>query len=297
MSHLPPVTLSFTLPQDYPSLSPPSVSVSCPWLHSTHTHRIQDQLLELYRDQGGGVILFTWLSFMQEELLAFLGMETEIITSDLVDAQELNSDLAESQEVTDQAEAPQLGECRGETTVQKPPRSDSKLIGTVKKWKQDRDVSGHGYLRGEGNMEWSFALKDCLLVPEQWERSFLFSKGDRVSFEEIRMASRKPSRAVNVELILERDNGGIVEKPCIKNDCDKIAVANPASNSEPVREVISRETNNYGGKKTSKQQKIITLLREFNQMKKDERFSVSLHSCHICFTDKVCLTEISSWSD
>ena len=68
-------------------------------------------------------------------------------------------------------------------------------------------------------------------------------------------------------------------------DCDEIV-----NNVDPVRKLIGRETNNAGiaGKKTSKQKKIITLLREFNQMKKDEKFSLSLHSCDICFTDKVC---------
>ena len=36
MAHLPPVSLSFSLPPDYPSLSPPSVVISCPWLHTKH---------------------------------------------------------------------------------------------------------------------------------------------------------------------------------------------------------------------------------------------------------------------
>ena len=40
-------------------------------------------------------------------------------------------------------------------------------------------------------------------------------------------------------------------------------------------------------KKKSRRQILITLLREFNQMKEEEVFSSSLNSCEICYVDKV----------
>ena len=125
-------------------------------------------------------------------------------------------------------------------------------------------MSGHGYIRGEGNSEWSFQLRDCIATVQQAASPSLFSKGDRVSFEEIRNPAWKTRRAVNVQREEEgADSGG-------------------AAGSDKTTRLM-RETE----RKPSKHHQIITLLREFNQMKKDEKFSVSLHSCDICFTDKV----------
>ena len=219
--------------------------------------------MALYQDQGGGVVLFTWLSFMQEELLAFLGMETEINTSDLVDLETLKgSDSPEGR--------------LGETTTEmagEPSASQqqtARLLGTVKKWKQEGTRSGHGYIRAEGNNEWSFQLRDCILTVRQSEEPLLFSKGDRVSFEENRNSARKTRKAVNVKR--EDDD-----------DCDSPDQASGAAGSTNCDKTSRRETES----KLSKHHKIITLLREFNQLKKDEKFSVSLHSCNICFSDKV----------
>ena len=267
-------------------------------------YRLEHQLLELHTEQGGGVVLFTWLSFVQEELLAFLGMETEINTTDLVDAQEVDNGETESllmEELKiDQSVQPEDSQGATSTSFQQLPEvrcnSTSLSLGTVKKWKQEGSNSGHGYIRGEGNREWSFSLKDCLILAHQHQQPSLFSKGDRVCFQQVRNSARKSARAVNVRLsdaneLIKNDHDKQVETEddamSSRNlpDCDEIV-----NNVDPVRKLIGRETNNAGiaGKKTSKQKKIITLLREFNQMKKDEKFSLSLHSCDICFTDKVC---------
>ena len=226
--------------------------------------RLQDQLLSLYQDQGGGVILFTWLSFMQEELLAYLGMETEINTSDLV--------REESDSLADQF--PQLEERLAETTAEKNPtpshQHTSRLVGTVKKWKQEGSKSGHGYIRGEGNSEWSFQLRDCIASVQQSNLPCLFSKGDRVSFEEMRNPGRRTGRAVNVR----REEAGSVAGAAGPTHCDTTEAATATARRETER-------------KPSKHHQIVSLLRDFNQMKRDEKFSVSLHSCDICFTDKV----------
>ena len=225
--------------------------------------RLEDQLLALFREQGGGVILFTWLSFMQEDLLAFLGMETEIEASALCGgdrAEELDS-LA--------GPAGQVEERLGDTSPPPPPslQETSRLLGTVKKWKQEGDHSGHGYIRGEGNREWSFQLRDCLLTDHQSEGSCLFSKGDRVSFEERGTGGRKTSRAVNVRREEEAQAGGAAGNSG-RSECEKTE---------------RRETE----RKPSKPEQIISLLREFNQMKAEEKFRLALHSCDICLTDKV----------
>ena len=201
---------------------------------------------------------------MQEELLTFLGMETEMDASALggVETSEESDSLAGQVEE-------RLGETRaeGKSSQSTSHQGKSRLFGTVKKWKQEGDRSGHGYIRGEGNREWSFQLRDCTQTVQQSERASFFSKGDRVSFEEMRNPARKTSRAVNVQIELE-DPVGEATGNSGQSDCEKTA---------------RRETE----RNQSKHQKIIALLREFNQMKRDEKFNVSLHSCDICLTDKV----------
>ena len=134
-------------------------------------------------------------------------------------------------------------------------------------------MSGHGYIRGEGNSEWSFQLRDCISTVQQSEGSSLFSKGDRVSFEEIRNSARKTSRAVNVEREM--------------TDSDTTVQTGEAAGSSSSLTGCDKTTRRETERKPSKQDQIISLLREFNQMKRDEKFSLALHSCDICFTDKV----------
>ena len=63
--HLPPLTLRFRLPPCYPSSQPPAYTLSCPWLAPGHLASLQLQLDSIYTDTGGGVVLFSWLSFLQ----------------------------------------------------------------------------------------------------------------------------------------------------------------------------------------------------------------------------------------
>ncbi|KAI3368517.1 hypothetical protein L3Q82_025525 [Scortum barcoo] len=72
MSFLPPLHLTFELPEDYPSSSPPSFTLSCSWLTHTQLSALSAQLTDLYWATGGSVVLFTWVHFLKEEALRFL---------------------------------------------------------------------------------------------------------------------------------------------------------------------------------------------------------------------------------
>jgi len=78
VKYLPPVKLEFSLPDNYPSLACPLYCISSPWLVEQQRKKLEEQLKYLWDEQGGGVILFTWLNFLQEELLEFLGIEENI---------------------------------------------------------------------------------------------------------------------------------------------------------------------------------------------------------------------------
>ncbi|XP_034003178.1 E3 ubiquitin-protein ligase RNF14-like isoform X2 [Trematomus bernacchii] len=76
ISFLPPVLLTFELPEDYPSCCPPSFTLSCSWLTQTQLSAVSDQLTDLYQATGGAVVLFSWVQFLKEDALKFLDIHT-----------------------------------------------------------------------------------------------------------------------------------------------------------------------------------------------------------------------------
>ncbi|TMS20762.1 E3 ubiquitin-protein ligase RNF14 [Larimichthys crocea] len=76
ISFLPPLLLTFELPADYPSSSPPSFTLTCSWLTDTQLSALAAQLTDLYQATGGAVVLFTWVQFLKEDALGFLDIHT-----------------------------------------------------------------------------------------------------------------------------------------------------------------------------------------------------------------------------
>lgn len=82
VNHLPPVKLEFSLAPDYPALSSPLFHLSCPWITREQRDSVSSHLKQLWEENRGSVILFVWINFLQEELLEFLqvGSEIDIVT-------------------------------------------------------------------------------------------------------------------------------------------------------------------------------------------------------------------------
>ncbi|CAJ1061042.1 E3 ubiquitin-protein ligase RNF14-like [Xyrichtys novacula] len=76
ISYLPPLHLTFELPEDYPSSSPPSFTLTCSWLTHTQLSALTTQLNDLYQATGGAVVLFTWIQFLKEDALGFLDISS-----------------------------------------------------------------------------------------------------------------------------------------------------------------------------------------------------------------------------
>ena len=72
VKHLPPIVLNFALPPSYPSDNPPIVDLFCSWLNKEQLSQLKESMLNLWKDSGGSVILFTWQSFLQDESLTVL---------------------------------------------------------------------------------------------------------------------------------------------------------------------------------------------------------------------------------
>ncbi|XP_006877506.1 PREDICTED: E3 ubiquitin-protein ligase RNF14-like [Chrysochloris asiatica] len=73
---LPPLVLSFELPSDYPSNSPPSFTLSGKWLSVTQLTALCKRLDNLWEKQRGSVVLFSWIQFLKEDTLTYLNINS-----------------------------------------------------------------------------------------------------------------------------------------------------------------------------------------------------------------------------
>lgn len=78
VSFLPPLILSFELPVDYPSSSAPVFTLSSKWLSRLQLSSLCKHLDELWEQNQGSVVLFTWIQFLKEEALNFLGLQSPL---------------------------------------------------------------------------------------------------------------------------------------------------------------------------------------------------------------------------
>ncbi|XP_029439896.1 E3 ubiquitin-protein ligase RNF14-like [Rhinatrema bivittatum] len=69
---LPPVFLNFEFPADYPSASAPEFTLHCMWLSPVQLTALCKQLDNLWNENRGCVVLFTWMQFLKEETMGHL---------------------------------------------------------------------------------------------------------------------------------------------------------------------------------------------------------------------------------
>lgn len=75
ISHLPPLSLYVTLPENYPSTSPPMFTLCTSWLCQAPLAKLCKKLDSLWEENKGQEILFIWIGFLQHETLQFLNIE------------------------------------------------------------------------------------------------------------------------------------------------------------------------------------------------------------------------------
>lgn len=78
VSFLPPLVLNFELPSEYPSSSAPIFTISSKWLTRAQMSSLCKRLDELWEENQGCVVLFTWVQFLKEEALDFLGIQSPL---------------------------------------------------------------------------------------------------------------------------------------------------------------------------------------------------------------------------
>ncbi|XP_067085088.1 E3 ubiquitin-protein ligase RNF14 [Osmerus mordax] len=76
--YLPPLVLNFELPVDYPSSASPVFTLSSTWLTRAQMTSLCRRLDELWEESSGCVVLFTWVQFLKEEAVPFLGITSPL---------------------------------------------------------------------------------------------------------------------------------------------------------------------------------------------------------------------------
>ncbi|ODM94659.1 E3 ubiquitin-protein ligase RNF14, partial [Orchesella cincta] len=74
IEYMPPLMLHFTMPKNYPSQAKPNFTLSANWLHRAALTILCQKLDDLWEENKGMGILFTWANFLQENTLANLGI-------------------------------------------------------------------------------------------------------------------------------------------------------------------------------------------------------------------------------
>ncbi|CAN8006914.1 unnamed protein product [Ixodes hexagonus] len=76
VEYLPPVRLDFELPETYPSETPPSFCISCPWLTLRELERLSLALDQCWLREPNEVVLYRWMGLLQDESLDHLQLDT-----------------------------------------------------------------------------------------------------------------------------------------------------------------------------------------------------------------------------
>ncbi|CAG5123249.1 unnamed protein product [Candidula unifasciata] len=76
VKRLPPITLTFAYPHDYPSTNPPEFTLSCCWLEKKHLSRLCEKLDELWSQHAGTPVISVWHDFIYNSVVSFLGIKS-----------------------------------------------------------------------------------------------------------------------------------------------------------------------------------------------------------------------------
>lgn len=85
LSYLPSLHIDIVLPITYPTETPPLLSLSTTpsWLPSDISQKLVDEAKSLWDEYGGGMILFSYISSVQEQAEAAFGLDELTLSSDM----------------------------------------------------------------------------------------------------------------------------------------------------------------------------------------------------------------------
>ena len=76
IEYLPPLTLHLTLPPTYPLVAPPEFTLECVWFDLDAAARVRAELVRMWEEvYQGGPVIYSWLEWLQHELVETLLVE------------------------------------------------------------------------------------------------------------------------------------------------------------------------------------------------------------------------------
>ncbi|KAF2128806.1 RWD-domain-containing protein [Dothidotthia symphoricarpi CBS 119687] len=84
LEYLPPLHLEIVLPTNYPAEAPPLIKLAAiPWLPEDIAHKLTDEAKSIWDEYGGGTVLFSYISSLQEQAETAFGLEELTLPSSL----------------------------------------------------------------------------------------------------------------------------------------------------------------------------------------------------------------------
>ena len=84
VQHLPPVTIDFCQPLDYPSKSSPDFKLTCFWLTLDQVQLLEREFRKIAEDNSQCVILYLWISVIKDDLFTLLEINDKLNVQPLI---------------------------------------------------------------------------------------------------------------------------------------------------------------------------------------------------------------------
>ncbi|PSN48331.1 hypothetical protein C0J52_03415 [Blattella germanica] len=312
VKYLPPLCLHFSLPEDYPSHSPPTYRLSCQWLRNSKLLSLCKKLDEIWKENKYMEVLFLWTQFLKEESLTYL----EIF--DTLDISLLETTFMKHEEFKQARRARQLeAETKQRAEKSEGPLKDEPNVranrGFIAEYQHRKPRGGRQHWQGYSKTQDEGSALEKMETQEgrstskvmycnNKSRSF-YNKRDRCGRGINAYGSKVGSNCLpnnsNEQIVL--DSKDAVNS---SSKCDNLVIDQEPSYSKKVKEIgdhgLSAESKDCevvfsdqegeaacGDRKyrlpNRPRMSVVKLLREYNEARQKTEFNRSFFTCKICF--------------
>ncbi|KAF1385384.1 hypothetical protein PFLUV_G00107190 [Perca fluviatilis] len=307
-SFLPPLLLTFELPEDYPSSSPPSFTLTCSWLTHTQLSALSAQLTDLYQATGGAVVLFSWVQFLKEDALRFLDIHTLLeLPSDehstQYDSQD-SLDAAHSEPKNNQ-HTPKAGPTDSQScNVLDPCKSDLSAPSleverpiviladgqdpSILDWSSTDSQGAVALIQNTSNDSNHIAQASDAREAEQTPQTSEFKADlendlNSAAGQSKRLPFAQSNQSGQEDFLNERDVSVSLLLPSSSSDPQDQSEQGAASLPIDPRESPHNETQTFPGLSQTPSQTLLSQLLIYNAAQKRKAFATTVFDCGVCF--------------
>uniref|UniRef100_A0A3Q3A6Q7 E3 ubiquitin-protein ligase RNF14-like n=1 Tax=Kryptolebias marmoratus TaxID=37003 RepID=A0A3Q3A6Q7_KRYMA len=307
ISFLPPLLLTFELPADYPSSSPPSFTLTCSWLTHTQLGSLSAQLIDLYQATEGSVVLFSWIQFLREDALKLLNIHSLL---------ELPSDqpstMSEKQDKQDNSNTPKSeptdvpGLCgpdksassedvllNSSSATKKP---DFHGASSLDSHKANKDDFNQSSLNSEFKTDYPNALSSEtktqnahgseatafqtseFKADNQNDLSSAADKSELLPFSEFVQINRE-------DVLSKSDVSASVMPPSSSSNLQYPSEKEPASLPVQATKMSLNNGQTFSGFSITPSQKLLSQILIYNAEQKQRVFATTVFNCSVCYMD------------